>query len=448
MKTVFLTTVLMFTILNVSLNGQGLIPKIGSNGKWGLVDKAGNVVIPSKYDNSPWFWNGMAAVKLDGKWGYIDKNGKEVIPLEYDNTVFFSGGLVAVCINDMWGMVYKNGTLIIPHKYTSAIEAHERVAIEGAEQLAKAKQIEKEEAKRLAVIKAEVERKETERLAATKIQTTNTVNQNITTTNLNVVKSDVAINIPITDIKNDKTLALIIANEDYHYAAPVEFAKNDGDIFRQYCIQTLGIPEKNIKYLTNATLRNIRREIQLTCQIAETYNGAANIIFYYAGHGVPDQRSEVAYLLPVDGEGNDLEASGYKLDELYREFGKTDAQKIVVILDACFSGAQRGGEMLASARGVKIKPKPFAPSGNTVVFSATYADESAYPYKEQGHGLFTYFILKKLQESKGNVTLGELYEYVSQNVRREALRVNRNNQTPTVTPSVIMESDWKNKKLK
>ena len=68
--------------------------------------------------------------------------------------------------------------------------------------------------------------------------------------------------------------------------------------------------------------------------------------------------------------------------------------------------------MLATARGVAIKPKASTPGGNVIVFSAATGDETAYPYDEKGHGLFTYFLLKKLQENKGNVTLGELSAYL------------------------------------
>ena len=81
--------------------------------------------------------------------------------------------------------------------------------------------------------------------------------------------------------------------------------------------------------------------------------------------------------------------------------------------------------MLASARGVALKAKGDVPQGNMVVFSAASGDETAYPYKEKGHGLFTYFLLKKLQESKGDCTLGELGEYIQTNVRQQSVVINR-----------------------
>ena len=104
--------------------------------------------------------------------------------------------------------------------------------------------------------------------------------------------------------------------------------------------------------------------------------------------------------------------------------------------------------MLATARGVAIKPKTSTPSGNVIVFSATTGDETAYPYDEKGHGLFTYFLLKKLQEESGDVTLGELAAYLQEQVGRQAVIVNRKPQNPTVSPSPALTESWKGLKLK
>ena len=256
-----------------------------------------------------------------------------------------------------------------------------------------------------------------------------------------VPKSDVDVNIPVSKSKKDKTFAVIIANENYKNESQVLFARNDGEIFKKYCLQTLGLPEKNLRYIADATLNEIRKEMNWLGSVAEAFEGEANIIFYYAGHGIPDEKSQSAYLLPVDGYGSDVE-SGYKIDDLYAKLGSLHAKGVFVFLDACFSGAQRSGAMLASARGVAIKAKDAAPVGNMVVFSAAQGDETAYPYSEQGHGLFTYFLLKKLQETKGEVTLGELGNYITRNVRQQSVLVNNKSQTPTVTPSAAMGDSW------
>ncbi|MDR1595102.1 MAG: caspase family protein [Prevotellaceae bacterium] len=262
-------------------------------------------------------------------------------------------------------------------------------------------------------------------------------------------KADVDMNIPTSSANNDKTFAVIIANEDYHEKeiSNVEFAATDGEMFKEYCTKTLGIPATNVHYKVNATLNHIRSEINWLTQVAKSYKGEANFIFYYAGHGIPDEASKTAYLLPVDGYGSDVK-SGYSLDDLYAKLGDMPAQSVIVFLDACFSGPGRDGSMLASARGVATKTKSSTPTGNMVVFSAASGDETAYPYKEKGHGLFTYYLLKKLQESKGDVTLGELSSYISTNVSRQSIVVNSKSQTPTVVSAPSLTSKWQNMKLR
>lgn len=261
-------------------------------------------------------------------------------------------------------------------------------------------------------------------------------------------KSDVDDNIPtITKVVNEKTFVLIIANENYQEVAKVPYTINDGEIFAEYCKKTLGIPDTNISFVKDATANNMKREVRWLTQVLEQYNGEAKAIVYYAGHGIPDESTKDAYLLPVDGYGDDP-STGYSLNDLYKNLNEVPSKSILVFLDACFSGANRDGGMLASARGVAIKAKPTAPVGNMVVFSAAQGDETAYPYKEKGHGLFTYYLLKKLQETKGDVTLGELNEYITDQVGKQSIVINRKSQTPTLTSSPVVGDAWRNWKLK
>lgn len=258
--------------------------------------------------------------------------------------------------------------------------------------------------------------------------------------------SDVDENIPITNSKNSNTFVLIIANEHYSQVAAVPFALNDGNIFREYCIKTLGIGEKHIKYLSDATGNQVKAGVNWLANLTEAFENP-QIIVYYAGHGIPDEANKSAYLLPVDGVGTDI-STGYKLDDLYATLGNMPASRIAVFMDACFSGSKREEGMLASARGVALKAKSGVPQGNMVVFSAAQGDETAYPNREQQHGLFTYYLLKKLQETEGEVTLKELGDYVTKQVTQQSLIVNSKKQTPTLTPSATLGTEWQKWKLK
>lgn len=259
--------------------------------------------------------------------------------------------------------------------------------------------------------------------------------------------SDVDESIPTTSDKDNDCFAVVISNENYMRESKVPFAINDGRTFTEYCSKTLGIPTSNIHFVTNATYNNIRYEINWLRNVIKAYNGKAKVIFYYAGHGIPDEQNKNAYLLPVDGYGTDV-VTGYALSNLYKELSELPSQSVTVFLDACFSGTKREGDMLSSARGVAIKVKQTEPTGNLVVFSAAQGDETAYPYKEKGHGMFTYYLLKKLQETKGNVTLEQLGDYIKDEVSKKSIVINGKPQTPTVIPAKSISTNWINRTLK
>ena len=251
--------------------------------------------------------------------------------------------------------------------------------------------------------------------------------------------------IPVTTAKNDHTFAVVISNEAYQHVVSVPYAQNDAAIFAAYCEKTLGLPAANIRRYRNATYGTLLSALADLRDIAEAFKGDIDILFYYAGHGIPSENGRDAYLLPVDADGTQPEVC-LPLSRLYRELGELQARSTVVFLDACFSGSQRGEGMLASARGVAIKADAGRPQGNVVAFSAATGEETAYPYAEKGHGMFTYFLLKKLHDTKGDVTLGELADYITEEVKKTSVVNNRKKQTPTVIPAPGITS-WRELKL-
>lgn len=253
-------------------------------------------------------------------------------------------------------------------------------------------------------------------------------------------------NIPQTASLQSNTFVIAIGNENYNLVPKVAFANNDMNIFAQYCQKTLGIPMQNIRKYKDATFGSMLSALNDIKEIANAYNGDMNVIFYYAGHGIPNEKDQTAYLLPTDADGKSTEVC-FPLARLYKELGELNAKSVIVFMDACFSGAQRGNGMLASARGVAIKAKEQKPMGKLIVLTASSGEETAYPYNEKAHGLFTYFLLKKLNETKGKCSLGELSEYITTNVRRQSIVINRKPQTPAIIFSDSVKDEWMNYKL-
>lgn len=255
-------------------------------------------------------------------------------------------------------------------------------------------------------------------------------------------QNDIDTHIGINEQSNPNMFVLVISNENYKYEQHVPYALNDGNIFKLYCQKTLGVPAKNIHIASDATLNDMRMQLMWLEKVMKAYNGEAHAIFYYSGHGMPSEDGKHTYLLPVDGNSQ-LSGSGISTQDIYRQLGSMPSAGTIVLLDACFSGARRDGQMLTSSRGVAIKAKETPVTGNLVVFSAAQGDETAFPYDEKRHGLFTYYILSALQQKGGRISLGELADYVKNQVSRTSIVENGKSQTPSITASLNF-TDWKN----
>lgn len=257
------------------------------------------------------------------------------------------------------------------------------------------------------------------------------------------LQSDVDRNIPEVALKIEKKVALIIGNENYtgfNSEISVDYAKRDADFFRTYAIKTLGLLEKNVFFLTNTTSANMNRHIDLVTELVKRMGSDTELIFYYAGHGYPDIDNKSPYLMPIDVNSSNLN-SAISLKDLYKKLSETNAKKITVIIDACFSGGGRNQGLL-TARSVRIQPKEESAMGNMVVFSASKGEQTALPFPSQKHGLFTYFLLKKLQESKGAVSYGELFDYLKNMVGVESIRSMGQSQDPTIKYGTNLNETW------
>ncbi|MFR9603451.1 MAG: leucine-rich repeat protein [Rikenellaceae bacterium] len=260
------------------------------------------------------------------------------------------------------------------------------------------------------------------------------------------IVSDVDQNIPTTTLKNENTFVVIIANENYTTESAVDFALNDGRVFKSYCESTLGIPSENIRFVENGTLGSIGAGIGWLKKVLDVYKQDANAIFYYSGHGIPNEATGDAFLLPTDCQGSDFQYA-YSINRLYSELGEAGAGSVTYFIDACFSGTHRKGDMMVAARGVAIKAKSGVLSGNSVAFAAASGDETAFAFNEKGHGMFTYFLLKKLQETKGQVSYGELANYIQQNVKQKSIVISPRLQSPNTIASTSANENWQSWKL-
>ena len=238
------------------------------------------------------------------------------------------------------------------------------------------------------------------------------------------VINNVDVNIPINSQNKSSTYALVIGNEDYssyqqglRKEADVPYARNDAKVFKEYLVRTIGVPERQIKLIEDGTYGQINQGLAWLNQLAMIEGGQAELILYYSGHGLPDVNSGESFIIPVDVSGFNLKQA-ISLDGVITSLAKSPTQRTLVFLDACFSGGGRKESLLLD-KGIKIKPREVKTAGNLWLFASSSGEESSGVYEEGKHGYFTYFLLKKLKESKGNLTLDDLRKDVTRNVGKE-----------------------------
>lgn len=264
--------------------------------------------------------------------------------------------------------------------------------------------------------------------------------------------SEVDKNIPVNSKKYNNRYAIIFGNEDYSTFQPdlskevnVDFAINDAKVFKEYCEKTLGIPTINIRYVANATYGKMKQNIDWINKLMKNSYGELEVFFYYAGHGLPDEVTKEAYLIPVDVSGSNLQ-SAIKLQDVYKSLTEFESAGVTAFIDACFSGGARNQEMV-KARGVKVVPRGDYIEGGIVAFSASSGNQSSNAYYDQKHGMFTYHLLKSLQESKGDINYKSFWESLKRSVSFESIKVNSKEQDPQIMVGKILEKKWEDLKF-
>jgi hypothetical protein len=142
-----------------------------------------------------------------------------------------------------------------------------------------------------------------------------------------------------------------------------------------------------------------------------------------------------------------LSKTGYEVKDLLNTLNTQNVQHLWVVIDAPFSNLDKNGQPLLSGRGVAIKPKAVEAEGKTIVTMSSDGSQTAYSSKEYGHSLFTYALLEKLKQSKGDCTVKELTDYASTWVKRQAMSGFDKLQTPQVIVSDKMANQWSNIKF-
>ena len=201
-----------------------------------------------------------------------------------------------------------------------------------------------------------------------------------------------------------KRVALLVGVEEYTdpEISPLRFARADvtalGEALRDRC------RFDRVRVLADRAGRDapqLPNILDALKDLAPRLDSDDLFCFYFAGHGV--ELDGQGYLLTPDSRHAFPEAGSLSLSVLRGIFGQLVARRRVLILDACRNSPEAGRGDADNRMGAGISrdiaATARARAGGSVatsLLSACSSGQRAYEWAEEGHGLFTYFLLEGL----------------------------------------------------
>lgn len=231
-------------------------------------------------------------------------------------------------------------------------------------------------------------------------------------------------------------VAVIIGNGEYGRQGrdipDVRPAHADAAWARAYAVQALGIREGNVIFLEDATgaqmVRVFGSDKDHRGQLFDwVKSGKSRVFVYYSGHGAPGGQGGMPMLIPSDADAARIELNGYPLQQLYDNLGKLPAERVTVVLEACFSGLSPAGSVLGKASPVFFEVKAPPVPGSLTVIAAGAANQMASWEPDESHGLFTRHFFEGMAgkadaNRDGAVGLDELDRYLKETLTYWARR--------------------------
>jgi hypothetical protein len=113
-----------FDYEDIGVFSHGLAPA-KKDGKFGMVDRTGKLVVQFKYDELRHLYScGLAKARIGRRWGFVDGSGNERIPLIYDEVDYNKvDPYVAVLLDGKWAFFDGEGGQLTPHRYDEVFES-------------------------------------------------------------------------------------------------------------------------------------------------------------------------------------------------------------------------------------------------------------------------------------------------------------------------------------
>ncbi len=223
---------------------------------------------------------------------------------------------------------------------------------------------------------------------------------------------------------NPRLHVLVIGINDYADVPDVPFADRSAKQFAAIVQKLLGAQVQNVIVLTDsqATLGRLLSRLNT---LLNRLGQQDQLLFYYAGHGVPGKDGAGAYLLAQDGGPGSYEQPDLQLGHIYSVIAKSRVGKASIFIDACFSGRSgRDSMVFEGVAPIAVRSKQSLPdSDRMTIITAGRDDQFSNQEKAKGHRLFSYHLMRVIIEGGVRQEIGKLHQSLRQRVLEESRRI-------------------------
>lgn len=223
----------------------------------------------------------------------------------------------------------------------------------------------------------------------------------------------------------------------------LQYPSKDARDFAKFLVEKGNFAADHVCLLTNeqATLRNIKDTFG-DSWLPQRARKDDLVLVFASTHGSPKELDVAGenFLVVYDTDPSDLFSTGIKFADLAPTIKeRTGCDRVVLLLDACNSGAASvGGKSLVKTGNFDVSA--LAGEGQ-IVISSSAAEQRSFESKRYQNGVFTKQLIATLESNGTNKSLTEAFENLKERVQNEVQFDRKQTQTP------VMRSKWKGGEL-
>ena len=226
----------------------------------------------------------------------------------------------------------------------------------------------------------------------------------------------------------------------------LKYPAKDARDFHDFLIKEANFAPDHVKLLVDekATRANILSELG-DKWLPRVANPDDLVLIYISSHGSASDMDigGVNYLLAHDSQVDSLYASGLPMQDLTRIIkGRVHSDRVVLVLDACHSGAAEAAGSKGLYRKGNLDAEAVAQGTGQLVISSSQPSQVSWESKNYQNSVFTRCLIESLRKNGSSTTLGDAFQNLKDRVQEEVLRERGVMQTP------VLKTRWKGNDLR